>query len=724
MRTLLLLTTIGLLSMPALAGAQPPDTSSPSTPSTTGMVDLGVRGSHVSGDGARYERYRDLGDGLFVDVFRLEATRNTWILQAGGEHTGRRDQRYTVSAVRPGRFDAWFLWDQIPMLMSRSTRTLYDGIGTAVLTVADDLQAQVEASPAALATVFAASGRQFDTDSRRHIAEGGFRYLATPELTLRGTVRRTNRDGVIPYGGSFGHSSFVEVPAPVSHSLTNVDVGGEFQRGRWLARTGYSASLFHNDVTALAFDSPFRATDTAAAPSAGRLTLPPSSSSFTVNGLVSVQLPERSRVTAYVALGALSDAGDPIVPQTINSANAALIVPLDRTTVDGEARTRAFNLTFTSRPLPWADIRASVRTYDYDNRTPVFALTQRVSYDNAPASLLEAVHTEPFGLTRTDVDAELRLTPVRRLAAAVGFARLEEDRTHRIFESTAENVVRLTVDSIGHAYFTLRTKYEHGQKRGTGLDTSLLSAVGEQTGMRHFDVASRNRDRVTMLASVTPAAWVAVNASIAVGKDDYTESLFGLRDSTHRVYSVGADVAPSDTFSFGPSYSFERYTALSRSRQANPGVQFDDPSRNWATDATDRVHAFVLAAAATELAGRVDVSVSYDFNRARSLYEYLTGPFTDRTLPEEVVVDTTLPAPTRLPPTRSQLHRGKADLTYNLTGRVSIGVSYLYEDYQVDDFTLDADANPDLVRGQVLLIGYLYRPYSASTVSGRLVYRW
>jgi hypothetical protein len=55
---------------------------------------------------------------------------------------------------------------------------------------------------------------------------------------------------------------------------------------------------------------------------------------------------------------------------------------------------------------------------------------------------------------------------------------------------------------------------------------------------------------------------------------------------------------------------------------------------------------------------------------------------------------------------------------------LSIGLSYWYERYRVNDFTLDIDANPDLVRGQALLIGYLYRPYTANTVWGRLVYHW
>ena len=76
----------------------------------------------------------------------------------------------------------------------------------------------------------------------------------------------------------------------------------------------------------------------------------------------------------------------------------------------------------------------------------------------------------------------------------------------------------------------------------------------------------------------------------------------------------------------GTSYSYERYNALSRSRQANPGVQFTDPSRNWATDATDRAHSLLVNAEIARIADKVDLRFSYDFSRARARYDYITGP--------------------------------------------------------------------------------------------------
>ena len=735
MRIRTAVTTIALAVIPVAASAQ-----STTSPWTGSWIDLGVRGSDISGDSARYERYRDLGDGLFMEGLRLKReTTNGWFVDFAADHVGRRDQRYTGGFILPGKFKGWVIWDQIPMLMSNSSQTIFTGVGTGVLQVSSG-QGAYGSNPA----LFAATAQRFDIKSRRQTLQTGFQYLVTQELTLNARVQYTDREGVIPYGGSFGHSSLAETVAPVNHTLTDVDAGAEYARDPVLVRVGYNASVFNNQYTTLEWSNPFQATDTSSSSSRGRGSLPPSSSYYGVNGLVSFTLPRRSRLSAYVSAGSLKDAGDPIMPFTINSAVA--VQPLVRDTVDGEGRTTAVNLSFTSRPTRMVNVSLRYRSYDYDNRTPEFAVRQFEAYDGSPSTIAsqtcgvgDAICSEPFGVVRRSVDADLRLAPIPAAAVGVGYSRLIEDRSHRIFESTKEDLVRVSFDSVGTAYFTLRTKYEHSRKRAAGNAADieervagLLDHAGEQPTMRHFDVAERDRDRVTLLGTVMASDNVAVTASVAAGKDDYIRdefvpsqaTRFGLRDNKHRVMSLGFDAMPTEQALFNASYSFERYEAFSVSRQANPGAQFDDQSRDWATDAPDRVHSFIVVMDLTRLADRLDLHVSYDFNRAQALYEYTTGPVADRTLPEEVIVPGTLPEPEALPPTRSRLHRAVTDLTYWASSRLGIGVSYWYEDYDVEDFTLGVEAVPELLRGSTLLLGYLYRPYTANTVWGRLIYRW
>jgi MtrB/PioB family decaheme-associated outer membrane protein len=687
-------------------------------------VDFGVRGSRVDGDRGRFERYRDLGDGLFLERLRLNRERGGYLLAIEGDHVGRRDQRYVGSVTRPGKLRGSFMWDQIPMLLSEQTRSLFSGIGSGVLSIDDQIQALGQASPASITDIFKQSSVAFVTRTRRHIADGRVQYFPSESVTVQANVRHTDREGTIPYGGSFGHSSLVELPAPTNHTLSDIDASAEYARNPVLLRGGYSGSWFRNDVTSLVFDNPFRLTDLAATPARGRLSLPPSNSFISVNGLASLRLPYKSRVTAHASIGTLQDAGQPLLPQTINPAIATQ--PLERSTVEGEARLSSVNLNFVSRPVRALDLTMRFRSFDYANRTPEFRITERVSYDNTPAALPQPLAAEQFSVQRHNFDADLRYFATGRTSAGIGFSRLGEERSHRIFESTADNQLRLTFDASSQRWFSLRTKYEHARRRGEGIEEGIqeLVAIGEQPGLRHFDIANRNRDRITILGSITPLGFLTTSVSIAAGKDDYLHSEFGLRDNTHRIYSAGADLLGGDRVTVGASYSFEEYNALQRSRQANPGAQFTDPSRNWAADTTDRTHSLTANASVTRIANRIDLGLSYDFTRGRAIYTYITGPITDRTLPEEVVVETTLPPPSQLPPTFSQLNRGTVDLTYALTRRLAIGASYWYEQYRVRDFTLDIDANPDLVRGQALLIGYLYRPYTANTGWLRLLYRW
>lgn len=295
-----------------------------------------------------------------------------------------------------------------------------------------------------------------------------------------------------------------------------------------------------------------------------------------------------------------------------------------------------------------------------------------------------------------------------------------------MFDTTTENGVRAWFDAVSTATYSVRTKWEYSQKRTDTSDEDaahFLDHFGEQPLMRHYDLAERDRNRVTVLANLNMTDTFIVNASVAAGKDDYVTSGFGLRDNTHGVYTVGFDSMPTEMFSYGMSYSFENYKGTSYSRSAsNNVVQFNDPARNWGTDAEDKVHSFILNFAARGISDVFDIVLAYDFNQANSTYVYA--------LSDQIDGPGGSPAPVlnpiqQLPEVFSQFNRLTSDFIYDLNDRVSIGFSYWFEDYDVRDFTLDADANEDLVKsGSVLLLGYLYRPYTASTYWGRIIFRF
>ena len=62
-----------------------------------------------------------------------------------------------------------------------------------------------------------------------------------------------------------------------------------------------------------------------------------------------------------------------------------------------------------------------------------------------------------------------------------------------------------------------------------------------------------------------------------------------------------------------------------------------------------------------------------------------------------------------------------------MTGRtilIAFGMAAVAASAGASAQALDIDANPELARGQALLLGYLYRPYTANTGWVRLLYRW
>ena len=122
------------------------------------------------------------------------------------------------------------------------------------------------------------------------------------------------------------------------------------------------------------------------------------------------------------------------------------------------------------------------------------------------------------------------------------------------------------------------------------------------------------------------------------------------------------------------------------------------------------MHSVILTTGITKSRDKVDLQLSYDTIAPAHYTNTSPARSPIGTLPEETVIITTLPPPDALPLVKSDLGRGTLDLMYALTPHIGVGVSWWYERYQCEDYTLDAEANPELARGQTVLLGYMYTP--------------
>lgn len=705
----IVVTTIGMAGLPGRAAAQA-ETPKPSS-SGTGMVDLGVRFTDVSGDAARWQRFRDLGDGL-VEGFRLSRTGPDWLFQAEGENMGREDQRYTLTYKRGGKLKASLVWDQIPLFMSETTATLYTGIGTGTLRLADGIQ-QAGQTAAANTANFIGGAQPFDLRSRRDVLKLDVIFRPTPEVDLTLNLKNTVREGTMPYGLYLTQP--IESPVPIDTRTTDIGTSLQWTKAKGRLSVGYAGSWFDNHVSTLVWDNPWRADDSATLGSAqGRMALSPNNTLHALTASGALEMAGHSNLTASLTFGRANQ-NETLLPFTINSQIEA--PTLTRSTADAQLRNTAMNVALTSRPHPSVWLSARWRYYDSENKMPRFDNADYIRADQRVSEFSELIATKPLSFSRNNVDLDVSFTPRPFAALRAGYSRNESTWENRIFSGSVEEVTRASIDATGLGWFTLRGIVEHSSRNGSGFRDTFLVALEEQPTMRHFDIADRDRDRVTALVQVTPGTVFGLSASVSKGKDEYNDAQlgsggFGLKSYENRRYTLSADLTPTEQVSAGVWFVREKYDALQRSRSAAAGAQFVDPRRDWMLNSDDKVDTVSAELSLAQVGSKVDVHAGYQTSRGTSHYLHSVG------------ADSALPTPVSFPAATNTLDTATVDLFWPLSDRLGLGAMYRYDRFAVKDFLLDADARPTLLERGGMFLGYVFRPYTANGVSLRLNYRW
>jgi MtrB/PioB family decaheme-associated outer membrane protein len=713
---------------PAALAQDPPTLPAPTDPVEIGRsansgkwfgtVDFGARATQIDGDEARFQRYRDLRPGIYGTNAVIGRRTPDWTLEAQAWNAGYRDQRFQLDVQRVGRLNATFLWDQIPMFISRDTRTLFNYTVTqpGIFRIEDTIQQDIQGGTRTLRN-FEDQAVRFDMRTLRKIGDAEIVFNADRNSDITILFRSVERDGQIPFGGTFGFNNAVELPVPVNHRTTDVRTAFEWGNQSGMLRVGWDGSMFDNHVESVIWDNPIRfGPDISGTPSQGRMALWPSNTLTYLHGTGAVSLPSRGRLTAYVAVGQGRQNED-LLPFTINTAVTQPV--LTRATAQAETQMTIAQFTYAMRPVRRLSLNAKYRYADVDVQTPIFERpTGSVSYDGSFSASAEGSEYRSVKRSTFDADAGVDVAPFTQLK--VGYSFYGADYAHRHWEKTAENVFRVSLDTTGNQYVGLRAIYEDRRREGDHFEAEALTEVGELAGLRHYDIADRDRRRFSIIANAMPADTFALTASAGVGRDEYPEAAHGLLSYDSDQYSVGFSLAPDDRYNFAASYGWERYTSLQRSRTANSAADQANPIRDWTTDYEGKVN-FLEASLDINAIERTLIRVSADWNDSNDTYLY------------GLVTGSPLAAPENLPPVKNELFRSEIDVSYELSANLRFGVGYWFDDYKVQDFalgptTLTGIAFPPVQEGQpvvatnALLLGYLYRPYTAHAGFVRLTY--
>ena len=774
---LMLSTAVLLLALPGVARAQQTTAATAATPSLTGTFDLGFRGSSVDGDKARWERFRDLRDGVTSKADFGKETEN-YLLRFRVSNAGYHDQQYIADYNKFGKLKFTAMWNSTPLNYMYNSMTPWKDAGNNVWTLDSATRLLVQNKvPGVLgigttaahfnqASIYRNIATVFPMKQRRDVMSFGLKYRFNDAMSANLGFTSTKKSGNQPIGASFAFSNGNEIPMALDNRTNDLTAALEWAKASTgMFRVAWDGSWFNNEFQSLTWDNPLRATDfTNGKPATsatsgpwdnsaysngngaafGRLALPPDNSLSSFSALGLYKLPAHSTLNGQFAVTTMKQ-NDTLIPWTTNTtiANAAVYAIFPglatlRSTAEAEVKGVNAVVNYTTRPNKYFSFDMRYRYNDHRNVSELFESANNVRFDAVP----EAVHTETehFNIRRNTFESGLSFNGLRNASIKVGYIFDDVKREGRAYSNLADYTWRASVDTYGNQYVMLRGVFEHTKRIGDGLSLERIEEGGGQHALRFYDEADMDRDKGTMVLSITPTSMMEVSFSLAAGKDKYRGEghEFGLLDNTNATYNFTLNVYPRDGVSLGGNYGYEKFTSLQTARNANPAattvVAYDswfDPNRNWSLDNDETVKNFGLYLDLLKAIKDTDIRFSYDYSDSDNAFVH-SGPRIQE-LVTNVALTAGAPKPCSgtvtscfeaLPHVTNTWQQLKLDAKHMFTPKFGLGLGYWYEKLDIVDFATLTDANgtPRIDPLGAIQTGYGNRPYKGQTGMARVIF--
>ena len=782
MRTRLMLSTaVLLLAFTGVARAQQTSAATAAAPALTGTFDLGARGSSVDGDKARWERYRDLRDGVTTKGDLGKET-DAYKLRFRVSNAGYRDQKYVLDYNRFGKVKFTASWDSVPLNYSYDSKTPWKDTGNNVWTLdmATRLAVQNKTIPAPYigigstaadflkSSIYNTIAVPFKMQARRDVLSVGLKYKMTDALGVNLAFTSTKKSGNQPYGASFAFNVANELPMSLDNRTNDLTAALEWTRATdGMLRVAYDGSWFNNAFSSLTWDNAYRATDyTTGKPvvnitngpwdnsaysngngaAVGRLALPPSSTLSTFSLLGLYKLPMHSAINGQLAITSMKQ-DDAILPFTTNSvlntaavwAIAPGLKQLPRATAQAEVKAVNGVLNYSTRPNQYFGFDMRYRFNDHKDRTPPWDYSYNVRFDGVP-EYVPGEQTEELDVRTNTVETSATFNVIPNASLKASYIFDDVKRTGRAFSNMSDYTYRLSIDTYGNQYFMLRGVFESTKRVGDGFSEASIEEGGAQPGLRFYDEADMDRTKSTAILTITPNQKMALNFAFAAGDDKYKGEghAFGLLSNKNTTFSGGIDLYPMDGVTLGGLYAHEEFKANQKSRNANPisGVvgayeSWFDANRDWSLDNNETVKNFNLYLDLSKALKNTDIRFSYDYSDSNNAFIHSGPRIQELSTNTFLTAGDAKPCATgltscfeALPNVTNTWQALKLDMKYMFTKKVGAGFGYWYEKLEISDFATlnNADGSARIDPLGAIQTGYGNRPYTAQTGLARLIF--
>lgn len=274
--------------------------------------------------------------------------------------------------------------------------------------------------------------------------------------------------------------------------------------------------------------------------------------------------------------------------------------------------------------------------------------------------------------------------------------------------------------------------------------------INELPGMRRYNMADRNRDKVRTSLNWQASEKLSLQGSLDYNKDDYKNSVYGLQNARSWVFNLDGDLALSDNASAGLFYTYEDqrsqsagdaygsnstaasvngFTAISGgcypTVAARNAAAKMDPCLRWSADMRDKVDTVGLTVRHKGLmGGKLDLNGDLTYTRARTDIgvaggSYVNNPLAVAGAPAGTAAILYIPAQDQ-PGIGSNTTALRVSGKYSLSRVSGLRVTYLYQRLTSHDYAYTgmqygtvgnvmptSEVSPEY-RVQVVALSYIY----------------
>lgn len=666
-----------------------------------GSLEGGV--GYVSDDAYRFGRYTGLqqqgayavGD---LDARAFDEDGGYW--RARGTNLGLESRYLRVEGGIRGQQQYFMEYDGIPDYRSDSGASPYLGVGSGLLTLPSGFD---------IDTTLAGDLQPLKIETERERIGLGTTLFAPQHWRLEVAVNHETRDGIDRIGGAIagtpghggggggdggggggivGNTTAALLAEPIDYTTDLVDVSLQYARDRGSIDLGYHVSLFDNDERSLTWEDAF-------APGVfGSQALAPDNQFHQVSLSGTYLLPDSSHLTALVSTGRMTQDED-FQAYTVNPGVATL--PLARDSLDAEVWVTTAQLKLATRPLPKLRLNAEYRYDERDSNTAVN------DYDVVVADAFNrpgTVENRPLSYERNqfELSANYRIGAATSLQGGYRFDDMSRDYTVLDWQDTEEDTLFVKWKHRPHEAVDLALYAEAGDRDGSG-DPDF---PGENPALREYYLADRERSSYGASLNYQAADNLSLGASADYLQDEYDDTEIGLTESRQPSYTLDAAWQPRENLTTHAFYTREDID----SKQSGSAAGTTTP--DWKADFDDTVDTCGIGAKLTGIRGRWDVGTDLVYSRSRGEADLhdLAAPGTEVPYPD---LETTL---TSL----------KLWTQYHYRSNISLKLSYWYENYSADDWSLD-HLQPDSI-GNLLLLGEDTQDYHVHAFAAAISYRF